>query len=807
MWTFLRRDPVIRLSALVLAGLTPPFLLPGLGPTERAFASVFLLNVPPLLLTILATAFGRGRLTEPVERRFWALWTAGFSLYLAQEVLACVSLFRPSSLSSLLQDALHVGFYLLLVLGLQLEPHLGGSLPAPNRLRQLRATGNVVFALGLLTYLSAVPLLYDRPLFATDIPSLILWLVLGADLLLRLLGALRSAGGPRWRTLYSWLVATAALWIITDAAEAMFYVGLVDLPDGAPTDLLWLLPFVTLIVGVRLREFPFRPTLAISAPSAAPSTPAGPAPASGGELGELWGESLVAYAAAFPLMHFALYSSGALDPTSRPARETLALVLLTVLAGLAIVYQKLLLAEHRRFEEVRLRAAQAEHRAFHDALTGLPNRYLLLDRLQLALPRARRSRSSVGVFFLDLDRFKVVNDTLGHSAGDQILKEVADRLSTHVRQVDTLARIGGDEFTVLVEGIHHPEDAAKVAHKLLESVRAPLPFGGREIFLTASVGLSLYPDDADTADALLAHSDIAMYRAKAPGGDGFRLFRADMNLWAEERLGLESALRKALGLGQFALQYQPFVEIASGRVTGCEALVRWQHPDLGLLLPGAFIELAEMTGVITSLGPWIIRSACREALRWQRPGEASIPVAVNVSPRQFQQPELLGEIGGILRDEGLPAHCLELEITETIAMQDPERTAETLRALKGLGVRISIDDFGTGYSSLAYLKRFPIDTLKIDRSFVSGIDVSAADATIAATVIAMARRLELGVVAEGVERPEQLEWLRREGCGRAQGHLLSPPLWPVDLLARLGRGPGPPEQASAPGQKPPPSTL
>jgi predicted signal transduction protein with EAL and GGDEF domain len=362
-----------------------------------------------------------------------------------------------------------------------------------------------------------------------------------------------------------------------------------------------------------------------------------------------------------------------------------------------------------------------------------------------------------------------------------------------VRQGDTLARLGGDEFIVLVETLRLAEDAARIAQKLLDELRAPLSLGGRDLFLTASLGISLCPDDAEDPEALLQHSDIAMYRAKAGGGDGFRLYRADMNLRSEERLSLESSLRKAIGLGQFALQFQPILDLASGGLAGCEALLRWRHPERGLLLPAAFIEIAEMTGVIFSLGPWVLRAACREARAWQHPGRPPLPVAANISPRQFQEPDLLGQIRTILAEEGLPASCLELEITETLAMQNPERTAEILHALKELGVAASIDDFGTGYSSLAYLKRFPIDTLKIDRSFVSGIDENPADATIAATVIAMARRLDLRVVAEGVERKEQRDWLRREGCDRAQGHLFSPPLWPAQLAARLAEaGGGPP---------------
>jgi len=777
-------DPIILSGAAVLSAIALCYLLPGIAPGVRQFVAIYLSNLLPLALTIAALLVGLDRL-EPSERTVWRFWAGAFSLWLVQDSLGSLSVYRPSTLSSFLQDALHVGFYLLLVFGLQREPHRGGMPGAPVLLRRLQAAGTALFAFGLLSYLPGIPLLFERPLFATQVPSLILYLILDADLLIRLLDAHRAAARcPRWRAIYAWLVVTAALWIATDAAEAMGYVSLLDLPPAGPADVVWLLPFATFLVAVRIRE----PV----GGQAAPASPREPREAThpAEVLGALWGDALVAYTAAFPLLHFVLHGSGALAAASPPAREALTLVLLTLLAGLALTYQRLLLAENRRLEAERLQAVRLEHRAYHDALTGLPNRYLLLDRLHIALARARRAQTRIALFFLDLDRFKVINDTLGHTAGDAVLQQVGIRLARHVRQGDTLARLGGDEFIVLVEALRRAEDTASIAHKLLEELHAPFTFEGKGLFLTASVGVSLFPDDAEEEAALLQHADLAMYRAKAGGGDGLRLYRSDMNLRSEERLSLESSLRKAVGLGQFALQFQPIVDLAGGGLAGCEALLRWRHPERGLLLPASFIEVAEMTGVISSLGPWLLRAACREARAWQHPARPPLPVAVNVSPRQFQEPGLLSGIRTILEEEGLPAPCLELEISETLAMQNPGRTTEILQALKELGVAVSIDAFGTGYSSLACLKRFPIGTLKIDRSFVSGIDQDPADATIAATVIAMARRLDLRVVAEGVEREEQREWLLREGCDRAQGHLFCPPLWPAQLAARLAEAEG-----------------
>jgi diguanylate cyclase len=417
--------------------------------------------------------------------------------------------------------------------------------------------------------------------------------------------------------------------------------------------------------------------------------------------------------------------------------------------------------------------------AYYDSLTGLPNRLLFYDRLAQAVAHSQRFQRHVALLFLDLDRFKVVNDSLGHFLGDRLLREVAERLRGQVRKGDTLARFGGDEFALLTEGIHGPEDTARVALKLREALREPFVLDSRELYVTASIGISLFPDDGTDAESLLRNSDIAMYRVKDGGRDGHQLFRAEMNARAEERLALESSLRRALSLGQLRVQYQPIVDVGTRRVTGWEALLRWQHPTRGLLLPADFMDLAELTGVIVEAGAWILEAACRQARVWQR-GNAPLSVAVNLSPRQFLQADLVRQVDDVLAATGLAPGLRELEITESLAMQNADRTVECLKGLRGLGVRLSIDDFGTGYSSLGYLKHFPIDTLKIDHAFVADIDTDAGDATIAATVVAMARSLGLGVVAEGVEREGQFRVLREQGCDRAQGFLFSPPLWPEE---------------------------
>jgi diguanylate cyclase (GGDEF)-like protein len=426
------------------------------------------------------------------------------------------------------------------------------------------------------------------------------------------------------------------------------------------------------------------------------------------------------------------------------------------------------ITERKRAEE------QIRSLAYKDSLTGLPNRLLFGDRLRVAVAQAHRVGQRLAVLFLDLDRLKVINDSLGHSVGDRMIAEVGQRLRTCVREGDTVARLGGDEFTLLLPGITQVVDAAKVAEKVLEVLRAPVHVDGRELFVTASLGISVYPEDGRDAETLLKNADTAMYRAKDQGRDHYQLYTSAMNATALERLALESSLRKALAQDELVLYYQPVLDLASGRVHGVESLLRWRHPEMGLVSPAEFVPLAELTGLILPMGPWTLRTACRQAQAWRRQLSSDLTVAVNLSARQFQQPDLAGQVAAALEEAGLQPRLLELEITESNAMHHAESTIRTLRELKSLGVRLSIDDFGTGYSSLSYLKRFPIDTLKIDQSFIRDISTDPDDAAIATAVIAMARTLELDVVAEGVETEEQLQFLADHGCDRIQGYVFSP---------------------------------
>ena len=458
-------------------------------------------------------------------------------------------------------------------------------------------------------------------------------------------------------------------------------------------------------------------------------------------------------------------------PSSPPMLWSSADLVLQTVVALAMV---ITLLEDERESAVHA-VAEVEHLAFHDALTGLPNRVLLFDRISMAIAHAARQKQRVALLFLDLDRFKVVNDSLGHSVGDALLKVAADRIRRCVRQEDTLARFGGDEFVILMPLLGRAEDAARVAQKIIDTMSAPALIAGREITATPSVGIAIYPTDANDPEALVKNADAAMYRAKDEGRANYRFYAPAMNARTLELLELETALRRALQQNELLLHYQPLVDVASGAIYGLEALLRWRHPLQGVIGPDRFMPLAESTGLIVPIGNWVLHEACRQAKLWQRQLGAELIMSVNLSAKQLQQSDLVEQVRSALTESSLRARSLELEITETTAMLNIDRTILLLRELKTLGVRVAIDDFGTGYSSLSYLKQLPVDTLKLDQSFVREITVPE-DGAIAKGVIAMAHSLELKVVAEGVETLGQLDFLRSHACDRLQGFLFSRPL-------------------------------
>jgi diguanylate cyclase (GGDEF)-like protein len=466
----------------------------------------------------------------------------------------------------------------------------------------------------------------------------------------------------------------------------------------------------------------------------------------------------------------------ALGEASRATYQWLQAIMLAAapaLLGLGTALSIRILQQRRRAD------ARVHHIAFHDDLTSLPNRLMLNQRLDRALSRHRRTGSKLAILFMDLDRFKVINDSLGHAVGDVLLCQVADRLRAQSREGDTVARMGGDEFVVLIENRDNLNDISACARRLVEELSAPYSLGKKDCHVTLSIGISVFPSDGRDSQALLKAADVAMYRAKELGRNNYQYYLPSMNVHTLERLELESDLSRALERGEFLLHYQPKVDIATGLIIGTEALLRWKHPVRGLVPPLDFISLAEETGLIVPIGEWVLATACAQNKLWQDMGLTKLGISVNLSARQFSDSTLLAKLTRIIRASGLDPSSLELEITESVVMSHGARAVAVLEQLKSIGVRIAIDDFGTGYSSLGYLKRFPIDTIKVDRSFIRDIPADPSDKKIARAIIAMAHALRLKVVAEGVENAEQLRFLRAQHCDAVQGYFLFRPL-PAD---------------------------
>ncbi len=465
---------------------------------------------------------------------------------------------------------------------------------------------------------------------------------------------------------------------------------------------------------------------------------------------------------------------------------TLGAILVLVVLGMALLRWQITPLARNLVAQIRERKLAEErfaHLAHHDSLTGLPNRVLFHDRLQLAMVEAKRRRESAAILFLDADRFKTINDTLGHDAGDDLLKQIATRLTACLRAGDTVSRLAGDEFAVVLPGVENTNHTRHLAQRLLDCFVEPFLLKEQRIFITASIGVTLYPGDATTVEGLLKNADTAMYRAKDAGRNNYQFYSTDMHTHAVERLKLENALRGATERDELVLHYQPLVNLKSGQVEGMEALLRWNHPELGLVPPLEFIPLAEETGLIIPIGEWVLRTACAQARAWQNAGLPPLRLSVNLSARQFQK-DLVGMVASVLEETGLEPKYLELELTESVVMKNPEMAVATLDALDRMGVRLSIDDFGTGYSSLSYLKRFPIDTLKVDRSFVRDIPGDADDMLITSSIIGLAHSLGIQVVAEGVETYAQLSFLRAQNCDAMQGYYFSKPL-PAPAFAQL----------------------
>jgi diguanylate cyclase (GGDEF)-like protein len=463
------------------------------------------------------------------------------------------------------------------------------------------------------------------------------------------------------------------------------------------------------------------------------------------------------------------------------------LMLAFVLPTFAVVGGRLseLRARLRRTnDELTTALSMIQKMATHDTLTGLPNRALFNEALNHAIAQARRRDRQLALFFLDLDRFKNINDTLGHAVGDRILQEAARRLVASVRTSDLVARLGGDEFVLLLEDFRDSADLAEIAAKVLADFAPAVTVDGQDLALSASIGICTFPEDGTDAQALVANADIAMYRAKEQGRNRHCFYSAELNHLSQERLSLEMGLRHAVERGEIEIHYQPRIAFGNGGVTGVEALIRWRHPELGLLSPDRFVPLAEETGIIVDIGYWTLRRVCERGRGWLDSG-MHLSVAVNLSARQFHEPDLPKQLAAILKATGMPPSLLELEITESMVMRDPERAVGIMEALTDMGLKLAIDDFGTGHSSLGYLKRFPIDQLKVDRTFVRDLPHNSDDVAITRAVIAMAHSLKMSVVAEGVEHQAQYDLLRDEGCDEFQGYFCRPPLEEAELMRFL----------------------
>lgn len=444
---------------------------------------------------------------------------------------------------------------------------------------------------------------------------------------------------------------------------------------------------------------------------------------------------------------------------------------------------------------------QIRRLAYFDPLTNLPNRLLFVEQLGKAIARAERQGTRVSVMFIDLDNFKRVNDTLGHNAGDELLRQVSARLSRLLRAHDSvmrvpgceeptsIARLGGDEFIVQLTDVARLDDVASIARRLVEGLNLPVTINGTEVFVGGSIGVAMYPEDGNDIDSLMMNADTAMYRAKAAGRGGFQFYHRSMNDRALERLQMEMSLRRALERDEFLLHYQPRIDVVSGRIVGAEALIRWQHPERGLLPPSEFIPLVEDAGLVIPIGEWAIRTVCRQSASWAAEGLSTVPVAVNLASTHLKERGLPALVARSLQDHGVTAHCLEIEVTESILLADPELSVRIAQELSEMGVQLSIDDFGTGYSSLSYLKKLPIAALKIDRSFVRDLDVDPDDEAIVSAIIALAHSLKLKVVAEGVETEAQLKYLQAMRCDEYQGYLCSRPVDPAEFKLLLKRVP------------------
>jgi diguanylate cyclase (GGDEF)-like protein len=638
------------------------------------------------------------------------------------------------------------------------------TLPVGGR---YRLPGLVVFGAGLFLYFVLIPAHLSPELYSSMSPSFFLYIALDVYLVARLLVLAGLTDSARWRRCFHLTAAMAVMFLVSDVAELLVMRDVLPFDAGMPWQALWLLPGVGVVVAVRLRALPVAEEAQL----------AGPAKADPGSKAR--GAPFFAYALIFPLIHFAFYRVGLFQEVTRPVHENFVLLWMVCLGAISLAQhlelerKNLLLVDERRLTEEKL-----WYLANFDPLTGLPNRVLFRDRLAQALKTARRDGRLVALVFSDLDDFKRVNDSYGHAVGDELLQCVAERLQVCLRESDTVARLGGDEFIVVLEAIEDSGHVERLTQRIAVALSQPYEVGGQIINLGTSLGVGFYPRDGEDVDTLLANADSAMYegkRGKQFGGSNVRFFSEAVHGKVRDRLRRENDLRRALEREELVLHYQPKWSVANGQLTGFEALIRWHHPECGLLLPLDFVPTAERVGLIEAIGSWVLETACTQLEEWRRMGFDEIRVAANLAAGQFRDPDLARRIGGLLAARDLVPSSLELEVTETMVLSDVESAASTCRELAAIGVEIAIDDFGSGHSSLRYLTLLSPARIKVDRSFISEVATNPRGGAVVVGMISMAHQLDLEVVAEGVETEEERAFVESHGCDEVQGFLYGRP--------------------------------
>ena len=756
----LAQDWIVRgiCIALVLASL--PLLFPILSDEWLSTYGRRLLE-PPFLVALLVSIRYRMRSVEdPSERRYWNLLTLGFTFWLLtlmSGVIADNLLADSEALRLSVKNGPYLLFYAALAAALELHSH-GRDDPTTRPLQILNWAGSFILLLGLLAYFLAAPSFMRDSSSGFWASSLALFVAIDAYIILRVSHLRETAASYEWKWIYTWLLIGATIWGFGDLMLLLMFEQILTDPEwGTVFDLIWPLSFAAVVVATRATDS--QPITKAKVTPVKEKFRMGP---------------LVVYASAPLLLHVVLYRFGMPEPEFRLIRDVLVLELTAVLVAMALLYHRYLTIENDRIAAKNAKTKEdLAHQAFHDELTGLPNRNLFRDRLQLAIASSVRSRRKCAVLFCDLDQFKVINDSLGHDAGDQALVATAERLQASIRKRDTVARFGGDEFAVIAENLQQALDAAFLAEKILTAISAPLVLGRKSHVLTASIGIAVYPDDGEDEEALLKHADTAMYQAKLHGRNSYRLFTQAMNEAAKERLTIERGLKAGLIEDQFEVFYQPIVDLETGQPVAYEALLRWNHPERGYITPVSFIDVAEQTGLIVPIGMWVLETACKWAAQLKPVGDVSPCISVNMSPRQFREPELVQGVAEILKRTGLDPSRLQLEIAESIAFDSP---SDTLSEMRELGVRIAIDGFGTGYAALSLLQDVSVDIVKIGRSFVKGIEVGSVSEAIVLAIVNMARALDFYVVAEGVESESEMSVIRQSKCDAVQGYYLCAPL-------------------------------